>query len=75
MLNTGRILHCDRCGEKSIQIAQTVEEKCYNTQLITPPDWPDGWNSVNDWLLCPSCCRKWEHTTRNFFKVTKEENE
>lgn len=73
MMHTGRILHCDRCGKQEIQLARTVEEKCFNTQLITLPDWPDGWQIVNNWLLCPACSRKWEHTTTNFFKVTKED--
>lgn len=74
MLYTGRIYQCDRCGEQSIQPAQHVEPAGFGAQLVAMGEGLHGWTMERDWLLCPDCARKWEHTTRNFFRPTQEGN-
>lgn len=75
MVYTARVYQCDRCQETTIQGANSVEDTALGAQMVTLPGWLNGWQTVNDWLLCPSCAREWETTNRKFFKVLPKTKE
>lgn len=69
MVYTARVYQCDRCQETTIQGANSVEDTAMGAQMVTLPGWLEGWQTVNDWLLCPSCAREWETTNEHFFRI------